>query len=79
MSADVLRRAAEQIRVDSGNRYARELISKRHYDYELAVADWLDRAAHLNPFGDAADLERFPGSEFAHAMSVARAYLGGSA
>lgn len=52
-------------------------IASWHPAVALAVADWLDRAADLyaaNPYDD-----RFPGSETARALAIARAYLGRTA
>ena len=67
MSADTLRKASAKIRADwSGMRGA---TWEREGAFHLAVADWLDACALV--------LEVSPTSVKAHALTVARAYLGG--
>jgi hypothetical protein len=68
MTTDVLRKASEQIRYDSNNKYARGHIPYREAWFLLATADWLDLMTQPGR-GDDPD-------EWEAALAVARAYLG---
>jgi hypothetical protein len=85
VSVETLRKAAEQIRVDVGNRYERGHMSIREATYNRSVADWLTVTAWWleDEFPDdpdcPTDWSKSTGATAERvkaALAVARAYLG---
>lgn len=71
MSAEVLRAAANEIRVDQNYAELAGHISADEYATWMAVAHWLTECAD--------DYGKDFGTPDAHALAIARAYLGASA